>query len=108
MRQKMIDRTHSLPLTRQCQLLEFNRSPVYYQPTGVSDVDLRLMRLIDEIHLKGPFYSRRRILDNLQDLGYPVNRKKVQCLMRQMGIMALSPKATPVCRVRSTRSTRTC
>ena len=60
---------------------------------GVSDDDLRLMRLIDEIHLKRSFYGSRRIRDNLQDLGHPVNRKKVQRLMRQMGIMALYPKA---------------
>jgi len=39
----MIDRTHSLPVTRQCQLLGLNRSSVYYQPTGVTDEDLQLM-----------------------------------------------------------------
>jgi len=89
----MIDRTHSLPVTRQCQLLGLNRSSVYYQPIGVSDEDLRLMRLIDEIHLKRPFYGSRRIRDNLQDLGHPVNRKKVQRLMQLMGISALYPKA---------------
>ena len=73
----MIDRTHALPVTRQCQLLNLNRSSVYYQPMGVSDEDLRLMRLIDEIHLKRPFYGSRRIRDGLQDLGHPVNRKKI-------------------------------
>ena len=88
----MIDRTHSLPVTRQCQLLNLNRSTVYYQPMGVSDEDLKLMRLIDEIHLKRPFYCSRRIRYDLQDLGYPVNRKRVQRLMRKMGIMALYPK----------------
>ena len=88
----MIDRTHSLPVTRQCQLLNLNRSTVYYQPMGVSDEDLELMRLIDESHLKRPFYGSRRIRDDLQDLGYPVNRKRVQRLMRKMGIMALYPK----------------
>ena len=81
----MIDRTHSLPVTRQCQLLGLNRSSVYYQPIGVSDEDLRLMRLIDEIHLKRPFYGSRRIRDNLQDLGHSVNRKKVQRLMQPDG-----------------------
>ena len=89
----MIDRTHTLPVTRQCQLLNLNRSSVYYKPMGVSDEDLRLMRLIDEIHLKRPFYGSRRIQDDLQDLGHSVNRKKVQRLMRQMGITALYPKA---------------
>jgi len=51
------------------------------------------MRLIDEIHLKRPFYGSRRVRDNLEDLGHTVNRKKVQRLMRQMGIAALYPKA---------------
>ena len=89
----MIDRTHALPLTRQCQLLNLSRSSVYYQPTGVSDEDLQLMRRIDEMHLQRPFYGSRRIRDWLQDEGYPVNRKRVQRLMRQMGITALYPKA---------------
>jgi len=89
----MIDRTHTLPVTRQCQLLNLNRSSVYYQPTGVSDKDLQLMRRIDEMHLKRPFYGSRRIRDWLQDEGFPVNRKRVQRLMRQMGITALYPKA---------------
>jgi putative transposase len=88
----MIDRTHSLPVTRRCQLLNLNRSSVYYAQMGVCDEDLKLMRLIDEIHLKRPFYGSRRIRDDLKDLGHPVNRKRVQRLMRQMGIMALYPK----------------
>lgn len=89
----MIDRKHDLPVTRQCQLLGLNRSSVYYQPMGCSDEDLLLMRLIDEIHLKRPFYGSRRIRNDLQDLGHRVNRKKVQRLMRLMGIAALYPKA---------------
>ena len=48
------------------------------------------MRRIDEMHLKRPFYGSRRIRDWLQDEGYEINRKRVQ---RQMGIMALYPKA---------------
>ena len=40
-----------------------------------------------------PADGSRRIRDNLQDLGYSVNRKKVQRLMRLMGITALYPKA---------------
>ena len=82
----MIDRKHDLPVTRQCQLLGLNRSSVYYQPMGCSDEDLLLMQLIDEIHLKRPFYGSRRIRNDLQDLGHRVNRKKVQRLMRLMGI----------------------
>jgi putative transposase len=89
----MIDRTHSLPLTCQCQLLDLNRSTLYYQPTGISDEDLRLMPRIDEMHLRRPFYGSRRIRDWLQDEGLSVNRKRVQRLMRRMGVTALYPKA---------------
>jgi putative transposase len=89
----MIDHTDILSVTRQCQLLNLNRSSVYYQPKEISDDDLRLMRRIDEMHLKRPFYGSRRIRDWLQDEGFGVNRKRVQRLMRQMGIVALYPKA---------------
>ena len=88
----MIDKEDRLPLTRQCQLLSLNRSTVYYQHVSVSDEDLALMRRIDEMHLKRPFYGSRRIRDWLQDEGHAVNRKRVQRLMRIMGITALYPK----------------
>lgn len=88
----MIDRDSRLPITRQCQLLTLNRSTVYYQRSPVSDEDLALMRRIDEMHLKRPFYGSRRIRDWLQDEGHAVGRKRVRRLMRLMGIMALYPK----------------
>ena len=88
----MINRENDLPVTRQCALLYLNRSTVYYQRQEVSEADLRLMRRIDEMHLKRPFYGSRRIRDWLQDEGHDVNRKRVQRLMRQMGITALYPK----------------
>ncbi len=88
----MIDRDNRLPITRQCQLLQLNRSTVYYQRCPVSDEDLALMRRIDEMHLKRPFYGSRRLRDWLQDEGYAVGRKRVRRLMRLMGIMALYPK----------------
>ena len=46
----MIDRMHTLPITRQCQLLSLNRSTVYYQSKPASNEDLKLMRRIDEMH----------------------------------------------------------
>jgi putative transposase len=88
----MIDRQNRLPVTRQCQLLSLNRSTVYYQSKSTSDEDLKLMRRIDEMHLKRPFYGSRRIRDWLWEEGYDINRKRVQRLMRQMGITALYPK----------------
>ena len=88
----MINKDNDLPITRQCELLSLNRSTVYYRHQDVAEVDLKLMRRIDEMHLKRPFYGSRRIRDWLQDEGYDINRKRVQRLMRKMGIRALYPK----------------
>lgn len=89
----MIDRQHKLPVTRQCRLLSLNRSTAYYQPkTDVSEEKLKLMLRIDQMHMKRPFYGSRRIRDWLNEEGHDINRKHVQRLMRQMGIVALYPK----------------
>jgi putative transposase len=88
----MVSKEHVLPVTRQCKLLSLNRSTYYYQAKSVSETDLKLMRRIDEMHLKRPFYGSRRIRDWLWEEGHDINRKKVQRLMREMGIMALYPK----------------
>ncbi len=88
----MIDPSNRLPVTRQCELPELNRSTFYYQASSVSSEDLELMRRIDEMHLERPFYGSRRIRDWLQDEDHDVNRKRVQRLMRQNAIMAVYPK----------------
>ena len=88
----MVDRDDPLPIVRQCRLLDVPRSTLYYLRRGVSPADLALMRLIDIGHLKHPYYGSRRIRDWLEDQGQPVNRKRVQRLMRTMGITALYPK----------------
>ena len=51
----MIDRTHDLPVTRQCQILNLARSTAYYEPAPISLEDQALMRRIDELHLESPF-----------------------------------------------------
>jgi len=88
----MIDRKHIVPVTRQCQILNLSRSSLYYQAVPVSELDLQLMRLIDEIHMKIPFYGSRRISNELWDRGYDVGREHVSTLMRKMGIEALYRK----------------
>ena len=80
------------PDQAHCELLDVARSTVYYRPTGISAEDLALMRLLDEIHLERPFYGSRRLRDELETQGTPVNRKRVQRLVRQMGLRALYPK----------------
>lgn len=88
----MVDRASPLPITRQCEMLDLSRSSVYYRLKPIPEEDLALMRRIDEVHLKLPFFGSRKIRDRLQREGYRVNRKKVQRLMRLMGISALYPK----------------
>ena len=89
----MVDRAHQLPIVRQCELLSLNRSTAYYEPKpGFSEEDLKLMRRMDEMHLKRPFYGSRRLTDWLREEGQDINRKRVQRLMRKMGITALYPK----------------
>jgi len=53
----MIDKEDNLPVTRQCKILDLNRSGIYYKPIPFSDTDRDLMRQIDEIHLNDPFYG---------------------------------------------------
>jgi len=88
----MIDREHKLPLTRQSEILELSRSSLYYQAVPVSERDLAMMRLIDEIHLKHPFYGSRNLRDELRERGYNVGRGHVSTLMKKMGIAALYQK----------------
>ncbi len=91
-RREKIHTEHELTKTRRCELLDVARSTAYYCPEPVSEEDLTLMRLIDEVHLQWPFYGSRRLRDELHDRGHPVNRKRVQRLMRQMGLRALYPR----------------
>ena len=67
-------------------------SSFYYQPRPVTAADLGVMRALDEIYTATPFYGSRRMQVALQRRGLPVNRKRVQRLMRVMGLEAVGPK----------------
>ena len=88
----MIEPEHALPLIQQGRILGLSRSSLYYKAVSVSERDLELMRLIDEIHLKYPFYGSRRMRNELRDLGHEVGRGHVTTLMQKMGIRALYQK----------------
>src|SRR5690606_32644441 len=76
-----------LSVRRQCELLDLPRSSYYYEVQRESQANLALMRRIDEVYTRWPFYGSRRLADELG-----VNRKRVQRLMRLMGIEAIYPK----------------
>jgi putative transposase len=65
---------------------------LYYEAVPISDRDLELLRLIDEIHLKHPFMGSRSIRDQLQDMGHKLGRQHVSTLMKKMGIAAMYRK----------------
>ena len=88
----MIDRDARLAVVRQCGLLGISRSSLYYQGKAVSEEELALMRTIDELHLARPFLGSRRIGGELGERGFTVNRKRIQRLMKQMGVIAVYPK----------------
>jgi len=88
----MIDREHPLSLVRQTRLLEISRGAVYYQPRPTSEVDLALMRRIDELHLEHPFMGARMMRRQLQRQGIHAGRRHLSTLMDRMGIQALCPQ----------------
>ena len=81
-----------LSVRRQCELLGLNRSSLYYEAVPETAENLRLMRRIDEQYLACPFYGSRRMTAWLVGQGESVNRKRVQRLMRLMGLEAVYPK----------------
>ena len=85
----MIDRSHTLSLTRQARALGMSRGSVYYLPRPASEVDLALMRRIDELHLDYPFAGSRMMQGLLIGEGNKIGRVKVRNLMKRMGIEAI-------------------
>lgn len=81
-----------LSIREQCRLLGLHRSNVYYDPAPESGENLHLMRLMDEEHLRRPNRGSRQMVDFLRDKGHDVNRKRIQRLMRKMGIEGVAPK----------------
>lgn len=89
----MIEPSHPhLSIRRQCDLVELERATYYYQPAMESDLNLRLMALIDKEYTEHPFYGRRRMTTYLRKEGYSVNPKRVRRLMQKMGLEAIYPK----------------
>jgi putative transposase len=92
-RRALVDRGTGRPsVRRQCALLGVARSGVYRPPRPANDNDLLLMRRLDELFTAWPFLGSRRMTELLRAEGHRINRKRVQRLMRQMGIAALGPK----------------
>ena len=89
----MIDfKSSQISVECQCKLLSISRSTVYYKPKQIKQRDLDLMRIIDEQYLETPFYGSRSMRNLIRRLGWTINRKPIQRLMRLMGLQAIYPK----------------
>jgi len=89
-RRAMVEREDPvLPISQQCRLLAVSRAAVYRKPAEVSAEDLAIMALIDRQYLARPYYGSRRMAAWLTTQGHIVNRKRVQRLMRLLGLVAI-------------------
>lgn len=91
-RRALIEPSIPPSMRRQCELLAVNRAGMYYTPVEPDAEELALMRRIDELHLKHPFFGSRMLTETLKQQGLVINRKHVQRLMRLMGLESLAPK----------------
>ncbi len=97
-KRKLVDRGFAdISIRRQCELLGISRSGLYYDPFPECEDNLNLMRLIDEKYTKTPVFGSRRITALLQREGMEINRKRIQRLMRVMGLEGVQIKKTKRC-----------
>jgi putative transposase len=88
----LIEDNNKISISRQCELIGLNRSTYYLEPKLETEENLTLMNLIDKEYLKYPFLGSRKLAIVMHDYGYFVNRKRIQRLMKIMGIEAIYPK----------------
>ena len=91
-RRSLVNANAGPSMRRQCEVLGVNRSSLYYDPVEPDAEELALMRRMDELHLQHPFFGSRMMTRTLNADGVGVNRKRVQRLMRVMGLESTTPK----------------
>jgi hypothetical protein len=87
-----IKETVQLSLRQKCAILDVNHSSIYYESVLAHPDDSTLMNEIADIYAKRPFQGYKRITDDLHDLAYAINHKKVYRLKQKMGLLTVDPK----------------
>lgn len=85
-------KTNVISIRKQCQVLGLNRSSYYYKPQEESPENMDIMRRMDELYLKYPFYGSRKMVLALKQQGITVCRDRIRRLMKVMGITAIYQK----------------
>lgn len=89
-KKEMVRRDHpQLSITQQCRLIKLSRSSFYYAPVGINADTLELMKAIDRVFTKYPFFGSRQIAAFLRREGCVVGRHRVRRLMARMGLEAI-------------------
>ncbi len=88
----MIDRSHELPVAKQCRILDLPRSSIYYRSRLTGPDDLELMHRIDRLHLEYPVAGARMLMSMLRHEGYVIGRRHTRTLMKKMDMHALYRK----------------
>jgi putative transposase len=91
-RKSLIDYDISISIRRQCELLNLSRSNLYYKPKPISDEELKVINLIDEIYTAPPYYGTRRMVKELEDHGVYIGRQQVRSYYKILGLEAVYPK----------------
>lgn len=85
----MVKNRKDISVSKQCELLNISRRNCYYQPLEEDKNNLEIMKEIDLIYLKHPYYGSRRMLFALDGKGYAVSRHTIRRLMRKMGLYVI-------------------
>jgi putative transposase len=85
-------KTREIPAQKGAELLEINRSSIYYKDPSVSETELKCKAIIDHIHMDNPTWGARQMSSQLKSLGYLVGRRKARRYMTEMGIDVIYPK----------------
>jgi len=85
----MVSKDHKLSMRRQCALLRFSRSNLYYEPRGESSENLRFMEIIDKQFLETPWYGSRQMARHMKRKNHRCGRHRVRRLMRLMRLVPI-------------------
>lgn len=87
----IVEKESDISINRQCELLDLNRSSLYYKKR-IKDDSKEIKEDILNIYENNPFYGHRKVLVGLRNKGYDIGKKKVISLRRELGLETIYPK----------------